>query len=1424
MARRSWWSLAKAWQKLFLAVLLLSVGCASRDPAFLVTFPAVIPAGSPGMLCAHLLYPNESLRMNVFLDDESQSTTLLAKTTKMPFFSCFQFQAPGVKEASVQSIRVEVRGSRFVLRDQRKVMFQPVRPSTFIQTDKPVYKPGQTVYFRVVTLDMNLVPVDQLYDTVYLEDPNNNRIDEWNNITSSSKILALSHPLSTESPVGIYRLVVSVDQETTEQTFAAREYVLPRFDVTLNVPSEVNAAEPQLGLEACAKYTYGQPVSGKAALELCRTPYPWIRAEGSRQRCLARSVPLNKYGCGSYAFNVTYFLGEGLQDMLSFTASVEEQGTGIALARSANINMNYSAGSVWFVDTPDFYNPGSVFQGKIVLVDYKSSPVAYWPIYLYKGFWEPLKLLRNLTTNRYGMAYFSVNLTGQLNEELQLRASYYPPSEIFHIQPQAPFYQDGMHTVLPFLPRKAAFSYLSVLNAERPLPCGTVVPIGVRYALVGDEPQADPLDLNYVVLSRGAIASYGSLRIKWPLAATEGNTTISLRVNPELAPVVQVLVYVALPGGTVISASMAFTTEECFKYKVALDFSPPAAVPGENGTLKIQARLGALCALTAVDQSVLLLDKGKRLDASKIFNLLPVQMSTSIPYMAEDPEVCPQVRLKRFVAPQEGMDSSNAFQAVGLKVATSLVAVPPFCLSFMGKDYRSGYRAPGGFVPFGAKAALLPESTPVETVRAFFPETWIWDLVRVGDSGSVKVPLTMPDTITTWEADAFCLADIGISLAPPTNITVFQPFFLEITLPYSLVRGERFDLKATVFNYLTKCIMVKVTAAPSSAYRLDPCPGCRYSSCLCASETKTFQWVLVAAVLGSVNVSVSAEAVGSQTVCNNEMVTVPDRGRIDSVSRALLIKAEGTEKTDCYSFLLCPNGGTSQEQLDLSLPVNVVEGSARASVSVVGDIMGQALKNMGDLLSMPYGCGEQNIAVLASDVYIMQYLQSTGQLTPVLLEKATDFLKIGYQRQLNYRNSNGSFSTFPGGEGNNWLTAFVMRAFSKAQAFTYVDPRTIEEAQAWLLTTQKPDGCFGTTGKLFHSGLKGGVEGEVMLTAYIAVALLESNLSHPALNLSLACLRSDVSYLTSTYTTALMAYAFSLAGDGEKRAQLMTRLYGLAVTEGGLLHWSQSASETAGSLTVEMTSYVLLAVLSTAAPLSAAELGYATGIVRWLVKQQNAYGGFSSTQDTVVALQALALYSTMVKNPGGSSTVTVRSASGQQQVFAVNLGNKLVYQERMLQDVKGRYSIVVQGGSCVSVQLTVRYNIPTPVLQSSFRAVARVRSDCGGALTLTIGIQYTGLRERTNMVILEIELLSGFALNQSSLEQLKKSAMVQQIDQQDDHITVYLTELQRDVPVSYALDMTQRLKVGNLKPAAIKIFDYYQTGDQAMAEYSSPCK
>lgn len=48
------------------------------------------------------------------------------------------------------------------------------------------------------------------------------------------------------------------------------------------------------------------------------------------------------------------------------------------------------------------------------------------------------------------------------------------------------------------------------------------------------------------------------------------------------------------------------------------------------------------------------------------------------------------------------------------------------------------------------------------------------------------------------------------------------------------------------------------------------------------------------------------------------------------------------------------------------------------------------------------------------------------------------------------------------------------------------------------------------------------------------------------------------------------------------------------------------------SLSVEISSYVILAKLSHSP--SNEDLGYATRIVRWLIGQQNYFGGFYSTQ------------------------------------------------------------------------------------------------------------------------------------------------------------------------------------------------------------------
>ncbi|CAI5657781.1 unnamed protein product [Oreochromis niloticus] len=109
---------------------------------------------------------------------------------------------------------------------------------------------------------------------------------------------------------------------------------------------------------------------------------------------------------------------------------------------------------------------------------------------------------------------------------------------------------------------------------------------------------------------------------------------------------------------------------------------------------------------------------------------------------------------------------------------------------------------------------------------------------------------------------------------------------------------------------------------------------------------------------------------------------------------------------------------------------------------------------------------------------------------------------------------------------------------------------------------------------------------------------------------SLACLQESLSDLSSSYSSA--GLCVHPAGDVETRAHLLQHLDSVAVREGGFLCWSQAAAETSASLSVEISSYVLLAKLS-ASP-TAEDLGYASGIIRWLTGQQNYYGGFSSTQ------------------------------------------------------------------------------------------------------------------------------------------------------------------------------------------------------------------
>ncbi|XP_019716797.1 alpha-2-macroglobulin-like protein 1 [Hippocampus comes] len=1336
-----------------------------------------------------------------------------------------------------------------------KILIQPPAFIHIVQTDKPIYKPGQTVQFRIVSMDSNFIPVDRLYTVVELQDPNSNRIAQWLDKFVSAGILDLSHPMIEEATQGTYVITATTDKgEKISHSFDIKEYVLPKFEVTVDLPSVISILDREVTFKICGKYTYGKPVVGSVKAEFCRNAvrYSW-RSPVQTDVCKTYELETDRSGCAietvSMAdFDLNMYMYE---DNFVVDAELEEGGTGVMLKGTGRARFSAVVRTVTFEDVPKAYKPGIAFQGKVKMTGPDNKPVANESVYLF----SPNSITLTLITNSEGMASFTLD-TSKWSGYVSLKAmsKLDDDNELYIPAIRKPEYRAAYHGVPVFYSRSKSF--LKLMQVSGKISCDKDAVLRARYIIQGEELKEGQmtLDFFYLVMSKGTVVQHGHLPVAVTVGSVnKGEVTIPLHQVIALAPFAQVVIYTVLPGGEAVADSQDFPIELCLKNKVSLEFPSVQELPAEKTTLKLQAQPGSLCSVRAIDQSILLLQSERELTVDSVYDQLPLQKLMGYPYEIEDFEPFPcfprpipfpeeeilvarQRKRSLYYGPTtQKNDVYSIFKEIGVKLVTNSDVKKPYdCLHRY--PYFSEVDGVGGpvfqrfnVIPLSDKR-LETEEDKEETLRTFFPETWIWDLVSVGDAGTVNVEKTVPDTITQWAAGAFCVSSVGFGVAPTTALTVFQPFFVSLTLPYSVIRGEMFTLKATVFNYLSKCIMVKVTLAQSDTYTFKNCDDCQYTMCLCNEETRTFTWIVTPTALGKIDLKVSAEAMRTRFLCGNEVASVPDVGRIDTVVRSLLVEAEGTPQSVSHNALLCPAEEPVEKNISLLMPEMFVAASARAAVSALGDLMGQAIKNLDQLLAMPYGCGEQNMLLFAPNIFILNYLKSTDQLTAEILDKATHFLESGYQRELTYKHDDGSYSAFGKSDasGNTWLTSFVMKSFGGARPYIFVDPKHILDAKKWFYSKQGSDGCIRSVGKLFHNGMKGGVSDDVSLTAYIVAALLEldSDSKDPVIQRCLGCLKEAAGQMDNLYTTVLMSYTFTLARDEETRVKLITYLHQQSSTTGGTRHWHREGVSGTGvdSLEVEITSYVLLALLS--GPALPDWLDYSSSIVRWLTQQQNPYGGFSSTQDTVVALQALAKYGAATYSVGGKTTVTVTSLGGLNKEFIVDQSNRLLYQEEKLSDVPGEYTIKAEGQSCVLAQISMHYNIRPPPDFSAFNISATIMSKCNTSkprLNLFVHASYQGRREETNMVIINVKLLSGHILDKSSLESLRNDHSVKRVDQDEGYINIYLDGLKKGETVVYSMTLEQDVPVRNLKAAVVKVYDYYQTSDVAVTEYTSPC-
>ncbi|XP_078286496.1 alpha-2-macroglobulin-like [Rhinoraja longicauda] len=99
---------------------------------------------------------------------------------------------------------------------------------------------------------------------------------------------------------------------------------------------------------------------------------------------------------------------------------------------------------------------------------------------------------------------------------------------------------------------------------------------------------------------------------------------------------------------------------------------------------------------------------------------------------------------------------------------------------------------------------------------------------------------------------------------------------------------------------------------------------------------------------------------------------------------------------------------------------------------------------------------------------------------------------------------------------------------------------------------------------------------------------------------------------------------------------------------------------------------------------------------------------------------------------------------------------------------------------------------------------------------LLINVTYTGSRNVSNMVIVNVKMLSGYS------SQTTMPVGVSRIESKDGHFLMYIEKMDAGQTLTLSVRIFQKFPVENLQEAHVSVYDYYVTDEAAIAGYQWP--
>lgn len=522
---------------------------------------------------------------------------------------------------------------------------------------------------------------------------------------------------------------------------------------------------------------------------------------------------------------------------------------------------------------------------------------------------------------------------------------------------------------------------------------------------------------------------------------------------------------------------------------------------------------------------------------------------------------------------------------------------------------------------------------PGDETRTFFPNTAYWNAaLRTDADGQATVEVQLPDTLTTWRLTARGVTADTKAGEAHNDIVTAKDVIIRPAVPRFLVAGDKAALGAIVHNFTGTASDIDVTLTADGV-----------------------------TVSGDATQRVHVEAEADAQV-RWQTTVLPGR---DNVSLSFEAKAGG--KTDAvkltlplYAFFTPETVGTAGEVTDeaseaIDVPYYVRPDAGELIVHVAPSLAAGVNTALQYIDEYPWESAEVTVSRFLPALALRRATSELGLKDVGSADKGDVDALVGrsLQRLYSSQHADGGWGWWPGDDSDPAITAWVVIGLGEAQRAGYtVDVNVDGQAAAYL--TQQLDQVRDVASP------------QLDLRANLLYALARDG--HGDLGRSFALAEQHA--LLGNAAKAWVALAIKQAGGGENDPRLtilLNELQAAAIPSATGNHWEETKYDPDIFANSTQTTAQVLQAFMEFLP----DHPLVDGTLRWLMVARKAEDHWESPHQTAVALLAITDFMVVRKDAQASYNYNIdlngsQKLSGKAEAGRVQQDDKLVIQMKDL--------------------------------------------------------------------------------------------------------------------------------------------------------------